>query len=108
MIVTWNRVYPATTQFHLRRFTQPPRCRPAHAGISRLILCGCVGENTALEYDEKLAVLEAMRKAINGRVPVLTGVAENTTRLAGRFARDAGRIGIDGLMVLPAMIYIHT
>jgi 1-pyrroline-4-hydroxy-2-carboxylate deaminase len=46
-----------------------------------------------------------MLTAVNGRVPVLTGVAENTTRLACRFARDAGRIGVDGLMVLPAMIY---
>jgi 4-hydroxy-tetrahydrodipicolinate synthase len=111
MTVTWNGVYPAaTTQFnpdgsinleatawHLDKMIQ--------AGISGLILLGSVGENTALEYDEKLSVLEAMLKAVNGRVPVLTGVAENTTRLACRFAQDVERIGINGLMVLPAMIY---
>ena len=39
------------------------------------------------------------------RIPVVTGVAETTTRLACRFAQDAKKIGVDGLMVLPAMIY---
>lgn len=111
MTVTWNGVYPAaTTQFapdgsldldatarHLDYMIQ--------AGISGLILLGSVGENTALEYEEKLTVLRAMREVVDGRVPVLSGVAENTTRLACRFAQDAEKIGIDGLMVLPAMIY---
>jgi 4-hydroxy-tetrahydrodipicolinate synthase len=36
---------------------------------------------------------------------VLAGVAEYTTALACRFARDAERLGVDGLMVLPAMVY---
>jgi dihydrodipicolinate synthase/N-acetylneuraminate lyase len=58
-----------------------------------------------LEYSEKLSVLKAMLEVVKGRVPVLTGVAENTTGLACRFAEDAQRIGVDGLMVLPAMIY---
>jgi 4-hydroxy-tetrahydrodipicolinate synthase len=38
-------------------------------------------------------------------VPVLSGVAENTCALAAQYARDAEKIGIDGLMVLPAMVY---
>jgi 4-hydroxy-tetrahydrodipicolinate synthase len=36
---------------------------------------------------------------------MLTGVAEYTTALACRFARDAEKIGLDGLMVLPCMVY---
>jgi 4-hydroxy-tetrahydrodipicolinate synthase len=36
---------------------------------------------------------------------VLSGVAECTTRTACRFAEDAQRSGVDGLMVLPAMVY---
>ena len=36
---------------------------------------------------------------------MLSGVAENTTLVASRFARDCEKIGLDGLMVLPAMIY---
>jgi len=111
MTVTWNGVYPAaTTQFnadgslHLEA-TARHLDYMIKAGISGLILLGSVGENTALDYDEKLTVLEAMLKAVNGRVPVLTGVVENTTRTACRLVRDAERIGVNGLMVLPAMIY---
>jgi 4-hydroxy-tetrahydrodipicolinate synthase len=42
---------------------------------------------------------------VGGRVPVLSGVAEYTTRLACRFANDAEKIGVNGLMVLPALVY---
>jgi dihydrodipicolinate synthase/N-acetylneuraminate lyase len=111
MKVTWNGVYPAaTTQFHSDgslnlEGTARHLNHMIEAGVSGLILLGSVGENTALEYSEKLFVLEEMLKAIGGRVPVLTGVAENTTHLACRFAQDSERLGIDGLMVLPAMIY---
>jgi 4-hydroxy-tetrahydrodipicolinate synthase len=111
MKVTWNGVYPAATTQFTADGSLDLDATARHldymigAGISGLILLGSVGENTALEYDEKLTVLKAMVKAVNGRVPVLTGVAENTTRVASRYAQDAEKIGVDGLMVLPAMIY---
>jgi 4-hydroxy-tetrahydrodipicolinate synthase len=38
-------------------------------------------------------------------LPVLAGVAECSTALACRFAADAEQLGLDGLMVLPAMVY---
>ncbi len=75
------------------------------AGIHGLIMLGTVGENCSLEYAEKLEVLRATVDHVGGRVPVLTGVAECTTACACRFAADAQRIGVDGLMVLPAMVY---
>ncbi len=49
--------------------------------------------------------MRATVKHVGGRVPVLSGVAECSTALACRFAADAQRIGVDGLMVLPAMVY---
>jgi 4-hydroxy-tetrahydrodipicolinate synthase len=70
-----------------------------------VILLGSVGENTALDYEEKLDVLREMKQVVNGRIPVLSGVAELTTRTARRFAADCEKAGIDGLMVLPAMVY---
>ena len=36
---------------------------------------------------------------------MLSGVAEYTTALAADYARDAEKAGIDGLMLLPAMVY---
>ncbi len=75
------------------------------AGVHGLIMLGTVGENCSLEYEEKLEVLRATVQHVGRRVPVLSGVAEYTTALACRFAEDAQRIGVDGLMVLPAMVY---
>jgi dihydrodipicolinate synthase/N-acetylneuraminate lyase len=111
MKTNWQGVFPAlTTQFRAD-YSLDLDATAKHldllirSGIHGVILLGSVGENTALEYSEKLTVLEEMRRAVNGRIPVLTGVAEYTTALACRYARDAERLGIDGLMVLPAMVY---
>ena len=76
-----------------------------HAGVHGIIPLGTVGENCSLEYPEKLQVLRRVVEQVAGRVPVLTGVAECTTALACRFAADARKVGADGLMVLPAMVY---
>jgi 1-pyrroline-4-hydroxy-2-carboxylate deaminase len=107
----WAGVFPAvTTQFH-SDYSLDLDATARHvealldSGVHGLIFLGSVGENTALEYEEKLAVLREMKEVVKGRVPVLTGVAETTTMLASRYARDAEKIGLDGLMVLPAMIY---
>ena len=111
MKVKWHGVYPAaTTQFRADEsidFDATARHLNAmvKAGVHGMILLGSVGENTALDYDEKLTFLKEMKAALGGRVPVQSGVAEITTRGACRFARDCERLGLDGLMVLPAMIY---
>jgi 4-hydroxy-tetrahydrodipicolinate synthase len=68
-------------------------------------MLGTVGENCSLEYAEKLEVLRQTVAHVDRRVPVLAGVAEFTTQTACRFAADAQQSGVDGLMVLPAMVY---
>src|SRR5262249_33591993 len=75
------------------------------AGVDGLIMLGTVGENCSLEYGEKLDVLRMAVATARNRVPVLTGVAEGTTARAWRFAQDAAKAGVQGLMVLPAMVY---
>lgn len=111
MTTNWHGVFPAaTTQFHADESLNL-EATLAHlqvmikAGIHGVIVLGSVGENTALSYDEKLEVLRAAKTAVAGRIPVLSGVAEFTTATACRFAKDCEQIGIDGLMVLPAMVY---
>jgi 1-pyrroline-4-hydroxy-2-carboxylate deaminase len=109
--VSWRGVYPAvTTQFrsdHTLDLAATAKHLDAMlaAGVHGLILLGTVGENCSLEYREKLDLLKATVEHIGKRVPVLTGVAECTTALACRCATDAQKIGVDGLMVLPAMVY---
>jgi len=111
MPVSWKGVFPAaTTQFRTDRSLEFPRLLThldamIGAGIHGLIMLGTVGENCSLEYGEKLDVLRATIEHVAGRVPVLSGVAECSTKLACRFAADAKKLGVDGLMVLPAMVY---
>jgi 4-hydroxy-tetrahydrodipicolinate synthase len=111
MKVNWRGVFPAvTTQFQTDQSldlvgTSQHLERLIKAGVHGIIMVGTVGENCALEHSEKLDVLRAAVKQAAGRVPVLTGVAECTTALACRFAADAQKAGVDGLMVLPAMVY---
>ena len=109
--VKWRGVFPAlTTQFrddqaldvdgttqHLERLVQ--------ASVHGIIMLGTVGENCSLEYAEKLELLRAAVRQVRGRLPVLTGVAECSTALACRFAADAKKAGVEGLMLLPAMVY---
>ena len=111
MQTNWQGIYPAaTTQFRSGGELDIPatlKCldRLLEGGVDGLIMLGTVGENCSLEYGEKLDVLRATVEHIARRVPVLTGVAEYTTSLACGFAADAQRVGVDGLMVLPAMVY---
>ncbi len=109
--VAWEGVFPAvTTQFRedfsldieaTRRVVEAL----VRDGVSGLIVGGTVGENCSLARPEKIALLEAATDVARGRVPVLAGVAEYTTAFAADFAREAARAGVDGLMVLPAMVY---
>lgn len=77
-------------------------------GVHGLISLGTCGENNSLEPDEKRAVLAKAVEVSAGRVPVISGVSEMTTARAVRFAQDAEALGADGLMVLPAMVYVPT
>lgn len=111
MNANWQGVFPAaTTQFKSDQSLDLPSTMKhldamIAAGVHGMIVLGTVGENCSLEYREKLEVLKATVEHIAGRVPVLTGVAECTTALACRFAADAKKIGVNGLMVLPGMVY---
>jgi len=55
--------------------------------------------------DEKRRVIEAMIDAVNGRIPVLSGVAETSTSEDVRYVRDVEKLGADGVMLMPAMLY---
>jgi 4-hydroxy-tetrahydrodipicolinate synthase len=111
MQTSWQGIFPAaTTHFHPDQSldiagTLRHVDAMLAAGMHGMIMLGTVGENCSLEYREKLDVLRATVEHVGRRVPVLTGVAECTTALACRFAADAKKAGVDGLMVLPAMVY---
>src|SRR5664279_3579737 len=108
--VSWNGVFPAvTTQFRGDfsldiEATQRVIEGLLRDGVSGLIVCGTVGENCSLTRAEKIAVMEAGQAVARGRVPVLSGIAEFTSAFAIDMAKEAARIGLDGVM---AVSYTH-
>ena len=110
----WHGVYPAaTTQFAQDLSVDIPATGQVQKalvddGVDGLILLGTCGENNSLEPEEKRAVLGAAVGAVGGRVPLVAGVSELTTPRAVAYARDAAAIGVDALMVLPAMVYVPS
>jgi dihydrodipicolinate synthase/N-acetylneuraminate lyase len=79
-----------------------------NAGVQGIVCCGSLGEASTLERQEKIAIVTAAKDEAGGRVPVMLTIAEDSTRAAARLAEEAAAIGVDGLMVLPAMRYVST
>jgi dihydrodipicolinate synthase/N-acetylneuraminate lyase len=111
MTVAWRGVFPAlTTQFH-RDLSLDVEATQRHIevmighGSAGIVMLGSLGENVTLDRAEKRRLMRAAIEAAAGRVPVLSGVAETTTSAAIAYARELERLGADGLMLLPAMIY---
>ncbi len=109
--IPWQGVFPAvTTQFKEDlSLDVDATARVIDAlirdGVSGLIICGTVGENTSLTRAEKAQIMEAARSVAAGRVPVICGVAEFTTAFAIETARAAAQAKVDGIMLMPALVY---
>ncbi len=107
----WSGVFPAITTQLKRDQSLDLDGTARHiealldSGVTGLIMLGSLGENQSLESDEKRLVMEHAVKTVGGRVPVLSGVAESSTAAACRYVRDCERMGADGFMLMPAMIY---
>jgi 4-hydroxy-tetrahydrodipicolinate synthase len=111
MQVNWKGVFPAVTT-KLKDDGSLDQ-EAIKAGLNRLIdngvggvvMMGMVGENAQLTPDEKRTVLKIAVETVNGRVPIVSGLAETNTDNAIQFAQDAEKIGVQGLMVFPGLTY---
>ncbi|HTM81367.1 dihydrodipicolinate synthase family protein [Asticcacaulis sp.] len=112
MTIDWRGVFPAvTTQFTEDLSidyvdTQRVVDDLIKDGVTGIIAMGTCGENNSLTAEEKRLLLGAIIEVVAGRVPVVTGVSELTTPLAIAWAKDAEKLGANGLMLLPAMVYV--
>ena len=109
--VDWQGVYPAVpTQFN-EDFSLDIKGTQKHVeallseGIHGLVMLGTIGENCSLSLDEKIQVVKATDEVNKGSVPLLNGIAEYTTAGACETAVAAAKVGADGFMVMPAMVY---
>jgi 5-dehydro-4-deoxyglucarate dehydratase len=68
--------------------------------ISAIVAAGGTGEMYSLTPAEHLDVVRTTVDAVAGRVPVIAGVGFNGD-LAADLAREAARVGADGILALP-------
>ncbi|GAB1052640.1 MAG: dihydrodipicolinate synthase family protein [Shewanella algae] len=110
----WQGVYPAiSTQFNADgsiNFDSNRRMLEAliHDGIDGIIALGTVGENASLSAAEKRAFIKHTVETVAGRIPVISGCTEHSAEHAAEYAKDVAALGVDGLMLLPAVVYRGT
>jgi dihydrodipicolinate synthase/N-acetylneuraminate lyase len=111
MNFTWKGVFPAVTtkftandELDFKAFDHNISAQ-LEAGVDGLILGGSLGEASVLSDDEKYALLRHTVEFVDGKVPVLLNIAEQTTKAAVTCAQKALDNGASGLMLLPPMRY---
>ncbi len=111
MEITWKGVYPAvTTKFKedlsldIEGFQRNIQAQ-LDAGVKGIILGGTLGEASVLNGKEKSALVHATREVVEGQLPVILNIAEQTTEAAKEVSRSAESDGANGLMMLPPMRY---
>ena len=77
----------------------------ADAGCAGIVTGGSLGEAATLSFDEKVAINATCVRAIDGRIPVVAGIAGLATAECVALARAAERAGCEGIMALPAYVY---
>jgi len=111
MSVDWKGVFPAVTTKFKDDYsldyagTQKGIEAQLKAGVHGIITTGTLGEASTLTFQEKQEVLRIAVETVGGKVPVLMGVAQNTTLEACHDVEDGQVNGADGFMLLPAMLY---
>ena len=110
----WEGVMPAiTTQFDsegalsLNAFKNN-LTHQIKAGVHGIILGGTLGEASTLTSSEKESLLKMTLEQVEGKIPVIMNIAEQSTDQAVGSAKAAETNGASGLMLLPPMRYRAT
>jgi 4-hydroxy-tetrahydrodipicolinate synthase len=72
--------------------------RQIAAGINFLVPCGTTGESPTLSHEEHLRVVAITIEEAKGKVPVLAGAGGYDTHHVIELAREAEKLGADGLL----------
>ena len=72
--------------------------RLVKGGTDSIIVCGTTGESPTVFYPQKIEVIKAVVRAVDGRIPVIANVGDNCTADTIEFAADVDKLGVDGYM----------
>ncbi|SEO21441.1 4-hydroxy-tetrahydrodipicolinate synthase [Flavobacterium sp. CF108] len=114
MKIKWDGVMPAVTtkftaegQLDLVMFEKNIKAQ-IDAGVNGIILGGTLGEASTLTKEEKEILINNTLRIVEGKIPVIVNIAEQTTSEAITLAKRAEELGVNGLMLLPPMRYKAT
>ncbi|MFZ0317674.1 MAG: dihydrodipicolinate synthase family protein [Candidatus Sulfotelmatobacter sp.] len=74
-------------------------------GCTGIVALGSLGEGATLSLEEKLKLLRTCVDAVGKRAPVVASISALATSEAVILAKEAGKLGCRGLMVLPPYVY---
>lgn len=75
------------------------------AGVHGIVATGTMGEAGSMSTAERRTVVEAVVRAVDGRVLVIAGISSGTPAAAIALAADAAEAGASALMMLPPLGY---
>ena len=75
-------------------------------GVQGLYVGGSSGECIYLDVDERMKTIEAVMRAVGGKMKVICHVACNNTRDSQKLAAHAESLGVDAIAAIPP-IYFH-
>ena len=107
----WTGVFPAiTTPFGAdgavdEAFLKKHVAWLLDAGCKGVVALGSLGEGATLTFAEKVQILKVCRTVTAGRVPLVASISGLSTAECIALAKEAARVGCDGLMVLPPYVY---
>lgn len=109
--MNWRGVIPAMTTAFKPDYSVDHGLVAKHArwlignGCTGIVALGSLGESATLRFEEKVAVLKTLVAALDGKAPVVAGIASLSTMEAVDLAHAAADAGCSGLMVLPPYVY---
>lgn len=77
-------------------------------GVPGIIMLGTTGEFLTVSPEERRQLVDATVKHIDGRIPVLVGTMNASTKTAVEQSVEAQDLGADGFMILPPYYYTPT
>jgi dihydrodipicolinate synthase/N-acetylneuraminate lyase len=107
----WKGVFTAITTPFDKSLAVDHKFLAEHAnwlissGCTGIVALGSLGEAATLQFDEKVAIVATLRKALPKNIPVVAGIAGLSTAECVSLAQKTRDAGADGLMVLPPYVY---